>query len=113
MSRSLNLLSALAIGTLPLGACNESQSMLPTTPSVALAKAEFPPDAWVFYPAPLPPGFGEERGLLRPRANTSTTLGPHVACQSKQWGKSGIYREQARDLVAIGPVAQDLCGGPA
>ena len=123
MPRSPKLFSALTIGALLVGACSESQSPLPTAPSAALAKAKpaafhgnranFPPDGWVFHPAQLPPGFTKFECIFGHSANISSTLGPNVACQSKQWGQSGIFREQARDLVALGPVAQDLCGGPA
>jgi hypothetical protein len=74
---------------------------------------DFPPDGWVFHPAQLPRGFDKYECIFGHSANISTTLGPNVACQSKEWGRSGIYREQARDLVAVGPNAQALCGGPA
>lgn len=123
MLRSAKLFPALAIGALLVGACSESQSPLPTASSASLAKAppkafqgarpDFPPDGWVFHPAQLPPGFTRFECTFGHSANISSTLGPDVACQSRQWGHSGIFREQARDLVALGPAAQELCGGPA
>ncbi len=113
MPRAPKLMSALAITTLIVGACGESKSSLPTAPvgDLAAARRAFPPDAWVFHPAQLPPGFTKWECTF-PHSAT-IVRGPNAACREQQWGHSGIFKQMARDLVVNGPTAQELCGGPA
>jgi hypothetical protein len=93
-----------------LSACSETESAVLTSPVADLAASvpEFPPDAWVFHPAELSPDFKRWECTF-----PTAEAGPNAACQETEWGNSGIYRQVIRDLVARGPLAQELCGGPA
>lgn len=115
MPRTPNLIPALAITALVLNACSESKAPLATAPAADLAlsttlgnPAGFPPDDWVFLPAELGPGFTQWECTFPFPPTLNPRGGPNAACQEKQWGESGIFREQIRDLDII---SFGDCGG--
>jgi hypothetical protein len=91
-------------------------SAAPTAGGCLLDPSDCPPQAWIDSPAELAPDF--------PQANSNcdfTMFGlaatipqwdyrPTAACQQRQWGNSGIYRQQARDIYVTS--LPKLCGGP-
>jgi hypothetical protein len=114
-----------------LAACSaESRRSSPTSPSdVAVLASETPtdvgclvdpsdcpPDEWVFSPAELephiPPATSNCDFTMFGLAPTipKWDFHPTAACRQRQWGKSGIYRQQARDIHVTS--LPKLCGGP-
>lgn len=78
--------------------------------------SECPPDDWVFSPAELDPEIPQSTSncdfMLFGLAPTipQWDLHPTAACRQRQWGQSGIYRQQARDIHVTS--LPNRCGGP-
>src|SRR5262245_35884957 len=76
----------------------------PTAEGCLVDASECPPDDWVFLPADLDPNIPQSTSNcdftmfgLAPTI-PQWDLHPSAACREKQWGQSGIYRQQARDI---------------
>jgi hypothetical protein len=118
--RRMNKLTnvALALGVCGLGATGCDQGAISATipgqtPAYAEVDAgnqpEFPPNDWIFRPAELPSGFTAYECTFPLAAGV--TADASSACQEKQWGTSGIFREAIRNLhVASLPACNN---GPA
>jgi hypothetical protein len=114
MPRS-NLIPALALVALAVNACSDSTSPRPTAPPADLATVKththpqgYPPDGWVFHPKQLAAAFTKFECTFAFPDGVDPRGGPHSACQEKQWGQSGIYREQVRDML-VPDVPSDVC----
>jgi hypothetical protein len=93
-----------------------SASSAPTDVGCLVDISDCPPPGWINAPAELAPDF--------PQANSDCDfvmfgLAPTIpkwdfhataACQQRQWGNSGIYRQQARDIHVTS--LPKMCGGP-
>lgn len=101
--------------TLIVACSTEGPPLDPTSPAapVALLSAaptaegcltdpdQCPPRAWVESPAELPPGITVKNSdctLFPFPARFDWDRHPTAGCSQKEWGNSGIYRQQAREL---------------
>src|SRR5262245_58107412 len=80
----------------------------PTAEACLTDARECPSDDWVFLPADLDPNIPQSTSNcdftmfgLAPTI-PQWDLHPSAACREKQWGQSGIYRQQARDIHVTG-----------
>ena len=91
-------------------------SEAPTDVGCLVDPSDCPPDEWVFSPAELephiPPATSNCDFTMFGLAPTipKWDFHPTAACRQRQWGKSGIYRQQARDIHVTS--LPKLCGGP-
>ena len=91
-------------------------SAAPTAEGCLLDTSDCPPDAWVFSPAELGLDFPHDASNcdftmfgLAPTI-PQWDFHPTAACRQRQWGESGIYRQQARDIHVTS--LPKRCGGP-
>jgi hypothetical protein len=87
-----------------------------TAEGCMLDASECPPDAWVFSPSELEPNIPHDASNcdftmfgLTPTI-PQWDFHPTAACRERQWGQSGIYRQQARDIHVTN--LPNRCGGP-
>jgi hypothetical protein len=90
-------------------------SAAPTAEGCLLDPSECPPDAWVFSPAELDNFPHDASNCDFTMFGLAPTIPqwdfhPTAACRERQWGQSGIYRQQARDIHVTS--LPKLCGGP-
>jgi hypothetical protein len=101
----------VVLGAIALGGCSDTArptdpiaptlSQAPTAEGCLTDVSDCPPQAWVDDPTVLPAGITVDNSscTLFPFPPTITwDLHPTAGCQQKEWGASGIYRQQARDL---------------
>jgi hypothetical protein len=123
--------SKMLVLTVILAACGTDRALQDPTSPVLLALDESaaptdvacltdlnacPPDAWVFSPEDLVPEFPQSSsncdfvmfGL--PPTIPQWDFHPTAACRERQWGSSGIYRQEARDIHVTNLPLR--CGGP-
>jgi hypothetical protein len=78
--------------------------------------SDCPPDDWVFSPAELSVDFPHDASNCDftmfgvPPTIPQWDFHPTAACRQRQWGQSGIYRQQARQIHVTN--LPKLCGGP-
>ena len=93
-----------------------SKSNAPTDVGCLVDVSDCPPDEWVYSPAELDPAIPQSTSncdfIMFGLAPTipKWDLHPTAACRQRQWGNSGIYRQQARDIHVTS--LPKLCGGP-
>ena len=87
----------------------------PTAEACMIDATECPPDDWVFSPAELDPDIPQSTSNcdftmfgLAPTI-PKWDFHPTAACRQRQWGQSGLYRQQARDIHVTS--LPKLCGG--
>lgn len=91
-------------------------SEAPTDEGCLLDVSDCPPQAWIDSPAELAPAFPQKNSdcdfTMFGLAPTipQWDLHPTAACQQRQWGNSGVYRQQARDIHVTS--LPKRCGGP-
>lgn len=90
-------------------------SAAPTAEGCLVDASECPPDAWVFSPAELDNFPHDASNCDFTMFGLAPTIPqwdfhPTAACRERQWGQSGIYRQQARDIHVTS--LPKLCGGP-
>lgn len=98
------LLSVTIVAVVSLiSACDQTTSPVSADGSSSIASSKnlstsdrYPPDDWIFVPAILDPDFTKYECTF-PLAS-GVTRNEDSACQEKQWGNSGTYREAIRDL---------------
>ncbi len=91
-------------------------SNAPTDVGCLVDASDCPPDGWIFSPAELDPNIPQSTSncdfTMFGLAPTIPKWDEHptAACRQKQWGHSGIYRQQARDIHVTS--LPKMCGGP-
>jgi hypothetical protein len=117
MKRSVMLGVTVLALVIVASACNQSTAPSAARGSVRVASSrnftatkDFPPDDWIFEPATLDPDFTKYECTF-PLAS-GVTLNDDSACQEKQWGKTGTYREAIRNLH-VDPAQFCAHNGPA
>ena len=90
-------------------------SEAPTDAACLLDRSDCPPDDWVFSPEELDPDFPHDASncdfTMFGLASTipQWDFHPTAACRQRQWGQSGIYRQQGGDIHVIS--LPRFCGG--
>ena len=91
-------------------------SAAPTAEGCLVDPGDCPPDAWIFSPEELNPHIPQDA------SNCDFTMfglaatipqwdfHPTAACRQRQWGSSGIYWQEARDIHVTN--LPNRCGGP-
>jgi len=93
-----------------------NESAAPTDAGCLLDATQCPPDDWVFSPAELDPDFPHDASNCdwtmfgTPPTIPQWDFHPTAACRQRQWGQSGIYRQQARQIHVTN--LPNRCGGP-
>jgi hypothetical protein len=88
----------------------------PTDADCLIDLSACPPNDWVFSPAELDPNIPQSTSncdfVMFGLAPTipKWDFHPTAACRQRQWGQSGIYRQQARDIHVTS--LPKRCGGP-
>jgi hypothetical protein len=91
------------------------ESAAPTAEACLVDVSSCPPQDWIDSPAELALAFPQKNSdcdfvMFPDRAVPQWDFLPTAACQQRQWGESGIYRMQARDIFV--PNLPARCGGP-
>jgi hypothetical protein len=92
------------------------ESNAPTDEACLLDASSCPPNDWIFSPAELEPNIPQSTSncdfVMFGLAPTipKWDLHPTAACRQRQWGQSGIYRQQARDIHVTS--LPNRCGSP-
>jgi hypothetical protein len=119
MQPTTKCILAIGVSAFVIAACDPGSSTLSTAPPTSLALSTsptnpegYPDDDWVFLPASLDADFTKFECTFA--FTTGVTRNADSACQQKQWGKSQIYRMQARNMhTASTPPSAGCGGGPA